>query len=63
VQMVVHMVYFLHMTPSAEGGWNMMAMIFTLIIVLITLIGSMWVMYHLNTNMMPNMIHDMKNMF
>lgn len=63
VQMVVHMVYFLHMSPSAEGGWNLMALIFTLIIVVIALVGSLWVMYHLNTNMMPDMIHDMKNMF
>jgi len=28
----------------------------------ITLAGSIWVMYHLNANMMPAMMHDMKNM-
>ena len=53
VQIVVHMVFFLHMSPSSEGGWTMMALIFTLVVVAITLIGSLWVMYHLNTNMMP----------
>jgi cytochrome o ubiquinol oxidase operon protein cyoD len=53
VQIVVHMVYFLHMTPSAEGGWTMMALIFTVVMVVITLTGSLWVMYHLNSNMMP----------
>ncbi|RAH99272.1 cytochrome o ubiquinol oxidase subunit IV [Acuticoccus sediminis] len=53
VQIVVHMVFFLHMTPSAEGGWTMMALIFTLVLVVITLAGSLWVMYHMNTNMMP----------
>lgn len=57
VQMVVHMVYFLHMSPKAEGGWTMTALIFTIIIVAIMLSGSLWVMYHLNTNMMP-MPHD-----
>ncbi|MFC3338361.1 cytochrome o ubiquinol oxidase subunit IV [Paracandidimonas soli] len=62
VQMIVHIVYFLHMNPRAEGGWNMLALIFTIIVVLIALVGSLWVMYHLNTNMMPDMIHDMKNM-
>lgn len=62
VQMCVHVIYFLHMNTRAEGGWSMLAMIFTLIIVVIALAGSLWVMYHLNTNMMPNMIHDMKNM-
>jgi cytochrome o ubiquinol oxidase operon protein cyoD len=53
VQIVVHMIYFLHMTPQAEGGWNMLALIFTLVLVTIALTGSMWVMYHLNNNMMP----------
>ncbi|MGJ7542000.1 cytochrome o ubiquinol oxidase subunit IV [Variovorax sp. LT1R16] len=61
VQMVVHMVYFLHMNTKAEGGWSMLALIFTLVLVVITLAGSLWVMYHLNHNMMPSM-HDMKNM-
>lgn len=62
VQMVVHMVYFLHMNTKSEGGWNMLALIFTVLIVAITLMGSLWVMYHLNTNMMPMSPHDMKSM-
>ncbi|NIJ35850.1 cytochrome o ubiquinol oxidase operon protein cyoD [Sphingopyxis panaciterrae] len=57
VQIVVHMVYFLHMTPKAEGGWSMTSLIFTIIVVVIMLAGSLWVMHHLNTNMMP-MPHD-----
>ena len=36
-----------------EGGWTILALIFTLTLVLITLVGSVWVMYHLDTNMMP----------
>ena len=62
VQIVVHMVYFLHMDAKSEGGWNMLALIFTLVLVVITLAGSLWVMYHMNTNMMPASMHDMKNM-
>lgn len=60
VQMIVHMVYFLHMNGRSEGGWTMMALIFTIVIVVIALAGSLWVMYHLNTNMMP--MHDMSQM-
>jgi cytochrome o ubiquinol oxidase operon protein cyoD len=60
VQIVVHMVYFLHMNAKSEGGWTMLALIFTLVLVVITLSGSLWVMYHLNHNMMP--AHDMRNM-
>ena len=62
VQIVVHMIYFLHMNTRSEGGWSMMALIFTLVLVVITLSGSTWVMYHLNHNMMPTMSHDMSQM-
>lgn len=62
VQIVVHMIYFLHMNGRAEGGWTLLALIFTLVLVFITLTGSLWVMFHLNENMMPGMMRDMQNM-
>lgn len=62
VQIVVHMIYFLHMNSKSEGGWTMLALIFTIIIVVIALSGSLWVMHHLNTNMMPMNPEMMKNM-
>ncbi len=62
VQIVVHMIYFLHMNTKSEGGWNMLALIFTLVVVVITLSGSLWVMFHMNANMMPMSTHEMKNM-
>lgn len=62
VQVLVHMVYFLHMNTQSEGGWNMLALIFTLILVIITFAGSLWVMYHMNDNMMPMTVHDARNL-
>jgi cytochrome o ubiquinol oxidase operon protein cyoD len=53
VQIYVHMVFFLHMTSKAEGGWAWMSLIFTLVLLVITLSGSLWIMYHLKTNTMP----------
>ena len=53
VQMVVHVKYFLHMSRKSEEGWTLVSLIFTLILVVITLAGSLWVMYHLDSNMMP----------
>ncbi len=53
VQMVVHMIYFLHMNAKVEGGWSMLALLFTVALVVIMLAGSVWVMYHMDTNMMP----------
>ncbi len=60
VQIIVHMVYFLHMNTRVEGGWSMLALLFTAVLVMIMLSGSIWVMYHLNTNMMP--MSDMTKM-
>ena len=62
VQIVVHMIYFLHMNTKSEGGWNMLALIFTIVLVVIVLSGSIWVMYHLNHNMMPGMMPDTHQM-
>ncbi|MGA1831133.1 cytochrome o ubiquinol oxidase subunit IV [Rhizobium wenxiniae] len=62
IQIVVHMIYFLHMNTKSEGGWTVMALIFTVIIVAIALVGSLWVMHHLNTNMMVMSPEMMKNL-
>lgn len=53
LQILVHTVSFLHLNSSSEGGWTLMAYIFTAVIVLIVISGSLWIMFHLNANMMP----------
>jgi cytochrome o ubiquinol oxidase operon protein cyoD len=62
IQIVVHMIYFLHMDTKSEGGWNMMALMFTIVLVVIALSGSLWVMHNLNVNMMPMSPDMMRNM-
>ena len=62
VQIVVHMIYFLHMSAKSEGGWTMLALIFTITLVVITLSGSLWVMFHLKSNMMPMSTQELRNM-
>ncbi|WP_218239690.1 cytochrome o ubiquinol oxidase subunit IV [Comamonas fluminis] len=57
VQVVVHMVYFLHMNGKIQGGWTMLSTIFTVIFLAIAISGTLWVMFHMNTNMMPG--HEM----
>lgn len=63
IQIVVHVVCFLHLDTRSEGGWTLLAFLFTAVIVFLTIGGSIWVMYHLNTNMMPmpdNMVGRMR---
>ena len=58
VQILVHMVYFLHMNTRSDEGWTMMALIFTVVILVIVLAGSLWVMFNMTTNMMPQINHE-----
>jgi cytochrome o ubiquinol oxidase operon protein cyoD len=55
LQILVHTVCFLHVNTQSEGGWTLIAYAFTGVILLITVAGSLWIMYHLNSNMMPGM--------
>lgn len=52
VQIVVHLIYFLHLDGSSAQRWNVMAFLFTLLILAIVVVGSLWVMHNMNANMM-----------
>lgn len=52
IQILVHLVCFLHMNTKSDEGWNMTAFIFTVIIIAILVVGSIWIMWNLNYNMM-----------
>ena len=52
-QILVHMVCFLHMNGKVEGGWTLLSTIFTVVFVAIAIAGTLWVMFHMNENMMP----------
>lgn len=61
IQIVVHMIYFLHMNLHAEGGWTVISLVFTLIVLIICLAGTIWVMHNMDSNMMPDMIELMED--
>ncbi|MDB5581201.1 MAG: cyoD [Bradyrhizobium sp.] len=52
-QMGVHLVFFLHVTSGPESANNIMALAFGLLIVMLLVFGSLWIMSHLNHNMIP----------
>jgi cytochrome o ubiquinol oxidase subunit IV len=52
-QMGVHLVFFLHITTAPDNTNNVLALAFGLLIVLLIVGGSIWIMYHLNQNMLP----------
>jgi cytochrome o ubiquinol oxidase operon protein cyoD len=52
-QMGIHLVFFLHITSGPDNTNNVLALAFGLLIVLLVVGGSVWIMAHLNANMMP----------
>jgi cytochrome o ubiquinol oxidase operon protein cyoD len=52
-QMGVHLVFFLHMTSGADNVNNLMALAFGLLIVMLLVFGSLWIMTHLDHNVVP----------
>lgn len=51
-QMGVHIVFFLHVTSGPDHLNNIMALAFGVLIVFLIMTGSIWIMAHLNGNMM-----------
>ena len=52
-QMGVHLVFFLHITTGPDNANNVLALAFGVLIIALVLSGSLWIMAHLNGNMMP----------
>ena len=52
-QMGVHLVFFLHITTGPDNVNNVLALAFGVLIVFLLLTWSLWMMWHMNHNMMP----------
>lgn len=55
IQTAVQMVLFLHLGQEEKPYWNLNMFLFTAIIIVVIVVGSLWIMYHLNYRMMPPM--------
>lgn len=51
-QIVVHLVFFLHLNTSSGQRWNVMALCYTAIAAIILIGGTVWVMHNVSMNMM-----------
>ncbi len=49
----MHLICFLHMNMSSEGRWNVMAFIFTVIVILLVVGLSLWIIFSADMLMMP----------
>lgn len=53
IQCIVQVVFFLHLGQETRPRWRLITMLSMLAIFFIVVFGSIWVMYDLNSRMMP----------
>ncbi len=58
LQMIVQLLFFLHMGVEKKPRWNLQSFLFMALVVVILVSGSLWIMYNLDTRVMPE---DMMN--
>ncbi|PWY55893.1 cytochrome o ubiquinol oxidase subunit IV [Legionella qingyii] len=56
IQLFVQLVFFLHLNTNSKTSWNLLSFLFTLVVVLVLVIGTMWIMYNLYEKMDMNMM-------
>ncbi len=54
LQLLVQLIFFLHLSSESKPRWNLAAFIFTVLVVVILVVGTIWIMYNLNINMVHN---------
>ncbi len=50
-QLFVQLVFFLHLNTHSKTTWNLLSFLFTLVMVLVLVLGTMWIMYNLYAKM------------
>jgi len=53
-QIGVHLVFFLHITSGPDNTNNVLALAFGVLIVFLVMVGTIWIMAHMNANMAPS---------
>ena len=50
-QLLVQLIFFLHLSKKSRARWNLTALIFTGLVVALLVVGTLWIMNNLNYNM------------
>lgn len=53
-QFFVQAVFFLHLNTHSKSTWNLLSFLFTIVVVLVLIVGTMWIMYNLYEKMGMN---------
>jgi len=58
VQLFVQLFFFLHLGQESSPRWKLITLLFAILVIFIVVGGSLWIMTHLNYNMMHDMDVD-----
>jgi len=61
LQFIVQLFFFLHLGSDTRPRWKLYVLLFMLLIVGIIVIGSLWIMNHLNYHMDMEHVHEYLN--
>lgn len=50
-QLMVQLIFFLHLGRESKPRWNLLVFLFALLVIIIVVVGSLWIMDNLNYNM------------
>ena len=53
VQALIQFVFFLHLGMESKPHWNVISFLFTVIVIVIVIGGTIWIMKNLSYNIMP----------
>ena len=57
IQAFVQLIFFLHLSLETKPRWNLITFLFTVLVIIVVIGGSLWIMSNLNYNLMPTMKH------
>jgi cytochrome o ubiquinol oxidase operon protein cyoD len=60
-QMGIHLVFFLHITTAPDNTNNVLALAFGVLIVFVLVFGTVWVMAHMDQNMLSMLGHTARH--
>lgn len=54
IQLLVQLIFFLHLSSHPSQRWNAITFAFTVLILVILVCGTLWIMWNMNYNMMEH---------
>jgi cytochrome o ubiquinol oxidase subunit IV len=57
LQVLLQLFFFLHLGLESKPRWGMVTFLFTALVILVVMGGTLWIMSNLNYNLMPTMNH------